>query len=295
MLSTTKHRGMVWLSSAFLVALAILFSITSCSPSEQNVLGTEVARAKDTAVAEAGKVAKTKAAEVRATAPVIVGTQAAGIAGTAHAKVVTEAAGAAATAKARVATEAARLLTPKAPGTPEAPVGNAVVTYTVVEGDTLTEIAHQFSLDVNALVQLNRDRYPSLQRDPNHVEIGWVLIVATGPEVTSTPPPPAPTTLPSSPVCDESSVYWAQGFKCEEYQLDAVTKIGLNVGCIVFRRNPLGYYKEHTVYTGWVLTRNGYTISYGWYADRELNKTVIGPAIVKEKHTYVECGIPRNP
>ena len=117
----------------------------------------------------------------------------------------------------------------------------------------------------------------------------------TGPEVTSTPPAPAPTTLPRFPVCDESYVYWANEFGCEESQLDVVTKIGINVGCIVLDGNPFGYYREHTVYKGWVMTRDGKLFSYGWYVDRELNKVVIGPAVVTTTDTYFECGIPGNP
>lgn len=178
---------------------------------------------------------------------------------------------------------------------PDAPDGKSVVTYTVVAGDTLTKVAYQFSLDVNALVRLNRDRYPSLQRNPNHLETGWVLIVAIGPEVTPTPPAPAPTAISSVPTCNESIVYWANEFSCEDYQLDAVTEVGLSLSCVVLDDNPLGYYVKHTVYKGWVITRNGHTFSYGWYVDREQNKVVIGPAVVTETRTYVECGIPGRP
>ncbi len=47
--------------------------------------------------------------------------------------------------------------------------------YTVHQGDTLSKIAMAHGTTVQALVELNRDRYPSLATAPERIEIGWKL------------------------------------------------------------------------------------------------------------------------
>jgi len=69
----------------------------------------------------------------------------------------------------------------------------------------------------------------------------------------------------------------------------------MGFGCIVLDDNPLGYYMVHTIYTGWVLTRNGEVFSYGWVYDKEKNEIAVGPAVVANAFKYLECGIPGNP
>jgi len=53
--------------------------------------------------------------------------------------------------------------------------------HEVVEGDTLAKIAKRYHTTVERLVQLNRDTYPSLARDPNYIDSGWVLRVSANP------------------------------------------------------------------------------------------------------------------
>ena len=48
-------------------------------------------------------------------------------------------------------------------------------TYTVVRGDNLKRIAHQYHTTLSQLVGLNERRYPSLLRNPYAVRAGWVL------------------------------------------------------------------------------------------------------------------------
>lgn len=48
-------------------------------------------------------------------------------------------------------------------------------TYTVRPGDTLARIAKDHGTTVKTLVDLNKDRYPSLADNPGLIEVGWTL------------------------------------------------------------------------------------------------------------------------
>ena len=54
-------------------------------------------------------------------------------------------------------------------------------------GDTLFSIATRFGTTVQQLQSWNAQRYPSLARDADVLEVGWVLVVAGGPNVTPLP------------------------------------------------------------------------------------------------------------
>jgi hypothetical protein len=60
--------------------------------------------------------------------------------------------------------------------------------YTVQPGDTLSAIARHFQTSVQALVDANADRYPSLRTDPGLLQVGWILDIPDEFE----PPPPVP-------------------------------------------------------------------------------------------------------
>jgi LysM repeat protein len=64
-------------------------------------------------------------------------------------------------------------------------------TYTVVAGDNLKRIAHQFHTTVPKLVSLNKGRYPTLLKNPYVVRPGWVLNVGRSTATASHPAPPA--------------------------------------------------------------------------------------------------------
>lgn len=49
--------------------------------------------------------------------------------------------------------------------------------YTVVSGDNLSSIAASFGTTVPELVQANADRYPTLETNPNYIQVGWVLLI----------------------------------------------------------------------------------------------------------------------
>jgi uncharacterized protein YkwD len=53
-------------------------------------------------------------------------------------------------------------------------------TYTVKTGDTLQQIAIDNSTTVSAIVQLNKDRYPSLETNPRGIRPGWELEIPSG-------------------------------------------------------------------------------------------------------------------
>jgi peptidoglycan/xylan/chitin deacetylase (PgdA/CDA1 family) len=90
--------------------------------------------------------------------------------------------------------------------------------YVVRSGDTLSSIAKQFRTTARSIAWWNRGAYPTLDPeseayDPNHLEIGWVLMVlrdsvvdennpptpSPGPNASAPVPPPTadPTSLPS--------------------------------------------------------------------------------------------------
>ncbi|MCW5882272.1 MAG: LysM peptidoglycan-binding domain-containing protein, partial [Anaerolineae bacterium] len=48
---------------------------------------------------------------------------------------------------------------------------------TVQPGDTLGRIAFENDTTVEALIQANVDRYPSLRDQPDALEVGWLLSV----------------------------------------------------------------------------------------------------------------------
>ncbi len=64
-----------------------------------------------------------------------------------------------------------------------------VTTYLVMAGDTLSSIARAWGTSVQQLQAWNAEAYPSLLSDPGAVQVGWVLIVADGPDTTPLPTP----------------------------------------------------------------------------------------------------------
>lgn len=60
-------------------------------------------------------------------------------------------------------------------------------TYTVVRGDSLWKIAQRAGTTVEVLVQLNKDKYPSLSRDAGFLQVGWVLATPNNPVSVSQP------------------------------------------------------------------------------------------------------------
>ena len=53
----------------------------------------------------------------------------------------------------------------------------ANVTYTVVKGDTLTSIANKYNTTVDKLVELNKGRYPYLEKNRDYITVDQVLVV----------------------------------------------------------------------------------------------------------------------
>jgi uncharacterized protein YggT (Ycf19 family) len=75
---------------------------------------------------------------------------------------------------------------PKLPKLPEPPSnGSPYLIYIVVPGDTLWGIAQRFNTSVAVLVELNRDKYPCLETQPECLQVGWVLKVPRTPASAS--------------------------------------------------------------------------------------------------------------
>lgn len=76
--------------------------------------------------------------------------------------------------------------------------------YVVKSGDTLSSIAKSFRTTARSIAWWNRGAYPILDPqsgsyDPNHLEIGWVLVLLPGTVVDENNPPtpsPAPGSTP---------------------------------------------------------------------------------------------------
>lgn len=70
------------------------------------------------------------------------------------------------------------------------PLPQAGGSITVQSGDSLSKLAQRAGVSVDALVQANASKYPSLATNRNAIQVGWSLQVPGG----ATPPPPAQTT-----------------------------------------------------------------------------------------------------
>ena len=79
--------------------------------------------------------------------------------------------------------------------------------YLVVAGDSLTKIARRFGTSGRSIAYWNRALNPSLDPDgaayrPDHVSIGWTLLLIPGKEVDPEdlpPPPPGASAGPTVP------------------------------------------------------------------------------------------------
>lgn len=84
------------------------------------------------------------------------------------------------------ATPGVRFLMPT-PGTPLTPRVQAptvgMVTYIVREGDTLSAIAEEFGVSLDALIEANKDRL----KDPNQLRVGQELRIPVTPLPTPEP------------------------------------------------------------------------------------------------------------
>jgi len=50
--------------------------------------------------------------------------------------------------------------------------------HIVQPGDSLSKIANQYGTTVERLVELNKERYPSLVEDPGAIRVGWELVIS---------------------------------------------------------------------------------------------------------------------
>ena len=137
-------------------------------------------------------------------------------------------------------------------------------TYTVQPGDTLARIAKDHGTTVETLVNLNKDRYPSLADNPGLIEVGWTLQLPGGHSAdtqgNSAAAKPAATPTPAMTI--------------EEAELEIVRLINeerAKVGVPALEVDPVlmeiarersedmvkrGYYSHYDPETGEALVRN---------------------------------------
>ena len=51
------------------------------------------------------------------------------------------------------------------------------ITHRVVKGNTLKKIAKSYGTTTSRIVELNREKYPSLASNPNLIKVGWTLTI----------------------------------------------------------------------------------------------------------------------
>ena len=186
------------------------------------------------------------------------------------------------------------LNTPLPPDTPPARLPVSTVVYLVRTGDTLSQIASLFDMPVERLVYLNQLRLPWLASSPQNLTPGLALVVAREPDDGAPVTPVGLAAWSGVPGCDVSQVDWLiPPLDCRPAEIDVVSKIDLTAGCIGLN-NPLGYTLRHEILTGWMLSGVDGSQSYGWFADRDRNAMIVGPAIVVDKVLYSECRVPGN-
>jgi peptidoglycan/xylan/chitin deacetylase (PgdA/CDA1 family) len=88
--------------------------------------------------------------------------------------------------------------------------------YVVRSGDTLNSIAKRFRTTARSIAWWNRGAYPTLDPEsgtynPNHLEVGWVLVVLPDSVVDENNPPtpspgPSSSAITSSPIADPTAL-----------------------------------------------------------------------------------------
>ena len=112
--------------------------------------------------------------------------------------------------------------------------GGADASYTVRPGDTLGKIAQAAGTTVDALVNLNKARYPALETNRNAISVGQVLTLPTGSR------PPAGGTTPSTPAdwrpqTNDKVLFVAINNSYEHmstFESDALRNRGVNISVI---------------------------------------------------------------
>jgi LysM repeat protein len=129
-------------------------------------------------------------------------------------------------------------------------------TYTVVRGDSLSKIAKRFHTTVARLVDLNKDRYPSLAKNSRMIRVGWVLKVDGAPSNPPAPPKssPAPAGTQPAPVAPTGRTYTVvRGDTlskiAQRYHTTVARLVDLNKG-----RYPSLAKNARHIHVGWVLT-----------------------------------------
>lgn len=207
----------------------------------------------------------------------------------------TRVANAAGTAQAAAATGAALALAPQQATPlpiPGGPLGSGViVTYRVVEGDSLQSIGRRFNLSPEKILRLNQNRYPQLLLDQGALQAGWMLVLSSAPDGLPINGSTAFLWSPT-PGCDASEVSWlAAPITCQQVSIDFVSQMYFSLDCVSLG-NPVGVTKKHTVYQGWLLRDARGVLNYTLYFDVDQNLAKAGPVVIFNQSSYTICGLP---
>jgi LysM repeat protein len=155
--------------------------------------------------------------------------------------------------------------------------GGAPGTYTVQKGDMLSKIAKEFDTSVAVLVELNKDRYPSLETNPGLIQHGWKLTVRST-SVSDSLPAPIPSATPQVVVTATENIL---GLKFHE--------IAPNAKVIAFS-GPLGSEHETWANNFW------YYVIFGGMEVGEAAYQAAEDAIIKEQlRVYGNTDFELNP
>lgn len=124
----------------------------------------------------------------------------------------------------------------RTPGTtgPTATSGTDGATYTIRPGDTLGRIAAAAGTSVDALVNLNKARYPSLETNRNGIQVGWTLTLPSGAQAPTTPGAP-PANAGWTPRSNDKITFVAinnSDAHKSTFESDQLRNRGVNVGVI---------------------------------------------------------------
>jgi hypothetical protein len=113
---------------------------------------------------------------------------------------------------------------------PTTTTGSSAGSYTVQSGDTLSKIAQAAGTSVEALVNLNKGRYPSLATNAASISVGWNLQLPTGAR-----PPSTPATPDWKPQTNDKVLFVAINNSYEHmstFESDALKNRGVNIKVI---------------------------------------------------------------
>lgn len=275
MLDTRKKLTILLVS---FMGLGVIFA---CFPLSQSQVETAMTQIMETAEAEAEKKTNTQMAGIGQTAEALKGTLLPNLPQTAVSV---------------VGTKVASVLTPQPPKIEYEFNTRDIILLNVVREISVAEASFKFSVPVEQLIELNREKYPSITDAKSKLEPDWRLVLYIGSPEHSDLIPERDDDWKDVPGCIENQVPMISIITCNQYTVDFAKEVGLNIGCLSLDSNPLGYYIVRSRYQGLMLFYSAEPFIYSLYYDEEKKSVTIGPVILTERPINLPtCGIPGNP